>query len=155
MGGSGGQVGDVGVLEIGNEKISVLDTKKENDLILHFVNKIPDDVNATVHAVVDAAKRNDSMNNHSATHLLHAALRKILGTHVQQKGSLVNPDYLRFDFAHFSKMTDEEIAKVEQIVNEKIMENIALDERRNVPIEEAKQMGATALFGEKYESLFV
>jgi alanyl-tRNA synthetase len=147
---SGGQVGDTGYLDFGGEKVDVLDTKKENDLIVHFVKKLPARVDATAHAKINVAKRTDTIKNHSATHLLQAALRSVLGNHVQQKGSLVNSDYLRFDFSHFSKMTEEEIAKVEQIVNEKVMENIPLDERRNVPIEEAKKMGATALFGEKY-----
>ena len=147
---SGGQVGDTGYLDFGEEKVDVLDTKKENDLIVHFVKKLPTKVDAPAHAKINTVKRSDTIKNHSATHLLQSALRMVLGSHVQQKGSLVNADYLRFDFAHFSKMTDEEIAKVEQIVNEKIMENIALDERRNVPIEEAKKLGATALFGEKY-----
>lgn len=147
---SGGQVGDTGYLDFAGEKIDVLDTKKENDLIVHFVKKLPGKVDAPAHVKINTVKRSDTIKNHSATHLLQSALRIVLGNHVQQKGSLVNADYLRFDFAHFSKMTDEEIAKVEQIVNEKIMENIALDERRNVPIEEAKNMGATALFGEKY-----
>lgn len=147
---SGGQVGDTGYLDFAGEKVDVLDTKKENDLIIHFVKKLPAKIDAPAHAKINTVKRNDTIKNHSATHLLQAALRIVLGTHVQQKGSLVNGDYLRFDFSHFSKLTDEEIAKVEQIVNEKIMENIALDERRNVPIEDAKGMGATALFGEKY-----
>ena len=147
---SGGQVGDVGVLEIAGEKIDVLDTKKENDLILHFVNKLPKEINSPVHASVNFQKRNDSMNNHSATHLLHAALRKVLGEHVHQKGSLVNADYLRFDFSHFQKMTKEEIAEVEKMVNEKIREDIHLDEKRNVPFKEATSTGAMALFGEKY-----
>ncbi len=147
---SGGQVGDTGYLDFSGEKIDVLDTKKENDLIVHFVKKLPAKVDAPAHAKINAVKRNDTIKNHSATHLLQSALRIVLGSHVQQKGSLVNADTLRFDFSHFSKMTDEEIAKVEQIVNEKIMENIALDERRNVPIDEAKKLGATALFGEKY-----
>ena len=147
---SGGQVGDTGYLDFGGEKVDVLDTKKENDLIVHFVKKLPAKVDAPAHAKINTVKRSDTIKNHSVTHLLQSALRIVLGSHVQQKGSLVNADALRFDFSHFSKMTDEEIAKVEQIVNEKIMENIALDERRNVPIEEAKKLGATALFGEKY-----
>ncbi|MBK7149645.1 MAG: alanine--tRNA ligase [Bacteroidetes bacterium] len=147
---SGGQVGDTGYIDFAGEKIEVLDTKKENDLIVHFVKKLPAKVEVAAHAKINNIKRSDTIKNHSATHLLQAALRQVLGSHVQQKGSLVNADALRFDFAHFSKMTDEEIAKVEQIVNEKIMENVSLDERRNVPIEEAKGMGATALFGEKY-----
>lgn len=147
---SGGQVGDTGYLDFGGEKVDVLDTKKENDLIIHFVKKLPSKVDTAVHAKINSARRNDTIKNHSATHLLQAALRQVLGNHVQQKGSLVNPDYLRFDFAHFSKMTHEEISKVEQIVNDKIMENIALDEKRNVPIKDAEKMGATMLFGEKY-----
>ncbi|MCW5908882.1 MAG: alanine--tRNA ligase [Chitinophagales bacterium] len=147
---SGGQVGDTGYLDFGGEKIDVLDTKKENDLIVHFVKKLPANLSAPVHAKINTAKRNATIKNHSATHLLQAALRQVLGTHVQQKGSLVHPDYLRFDFSHFAKMTDEEIAKVEQLVNDKIMENVALDERRNVAIADAEKMGATMLFGEKY-----
>jgi alanyl-tRNA synthetase len=147
---SGGQVGDTGYLDFGGEKVEVLDTKKENDLIVHWVKKLPSKPEASVHAKVNAQKRNDTKKNHSATHLLQSALRDVLGTHVQQKGSLVNADYLRFDFSHFAKMTDEEIEKVEQIVNEKILQNVALDERRNVPIADAEKLGATMLFGEKY-----
>lgn len=147
---SGGQVGDQGSLTNGLETIKVLDTKKENDLIVHFVDRLPSQFDGIFEAKVDASKRKDSMNNHSATHLLHAALKQVLGGHVQQKGSLVNEGLLRFDFSHFSKMTDAEIAQVESIVNAKIRENIALYEQRNVPIEEAKKKGATALFGEKY-----
>ena len=147
---SGGQVGDTGFLDFGGEKIDVFDTKKENDLIVHWVKKLPAKVDAKVHAQINAARRNDTIKNHSATHLLQAALRIVLGNHVQQKGSLVQPDQLRFDFAHFAKMTEEEIAKVEQIVNDKIMENVHLDERRNVPIKDAEKLGATMLFGEKY-----
>ena len=147
---SGGQVGDTGFLDFGGEKIDVFDTKKENDLIIHWVKKLPAKVNANVHAKINLPRRNDTIKNHSATHLLQAALRQVLGNHVQQKGSLVQPDQLRFDFAHFAKMTEEEIAKVEQIVNDKIMENVHLDERRNVPIKDAEKLGATMLFGEKY-----
>ncbi|MDX5477949.1 MAG: alanine--tRNA ligase, partial [Cyclobacteriaceae bacterium] len=147
---SGGQVGDQGWLITGEERIQVLDTKKENDLIVHFVNKLPTNPSAVFEAEVNAENRKLSMNNHSATHLLHAALKEVLGDHVQQKGSLVNESLLRFDFSHFAKMTDEEIAQVEKIVNTKIRENIPLSEQRNVPIEEAKKQGATALFGEKY-----
>lgn len=147
---SGGQVGDQGVLTNGQETLNVLDTKKENDLIVHFVNKIPADPSATFHAKVDEKRRGLIVNNHSATHLLHAALKQVLGDHVQQKGSLVNDEVLRFDFSHFAKLTDEELEKVEQIVNEKIRANIVLQEQRNVPIEEARKQGATALFGEKY-----
>ncbi|HEY8402361.1 MAG TPA: alanine--tRNA ligase, partial [Cytophagaceae bacterium] len=147
---SGGQVGDTGYIESGNEKITILDTKKENDLIIHLTDKLPSDINASFHAVVDRKKRILTENNHSATHLLHAALKQVLGAHVNQKGSFVNDKVLRFDFSHFSKLTDEEIAQVEKIVNQKIRENIPLTEMKNVPIEEAKKMGAMALFGEKY-----
>ncbi len=147
---SGGQVGDTGVLEIGTEKIFVIDTKKENDLIVHWVEKLPVSIEASVQARVDVQKRKLSMSNHSATHLLHSALRNVLGKHVEQKGSLVNEKILRFDFSHFAAMTSEEIFKVETIVNEKIRENIQLNEQRNVPIEKAKLLGAMALFGEKY-----
>jgi alanyl-tRNA synthetase len=147
---SGGQVGDTGYLDFGGEKIEVIDTKKENDLIVHFVKKLPAKPELPVRAKINTAKRSATIKNHSATHLLQSALRQVLGTHVQQKGSLVHPDYLRFDFSHFAKMTDEEIAKVEQIVNDKIMENIPLEERRNVPIADAEKLGATMLFGEKY-----
>ncbi|MTI22441.1 alanine--tRNA ligase [Fulvivirga sp. RKSG066] len=147
---SGGQVGDTGYLDSSEEKISVLDTKRENELIVHLVNKLPENLSATFKAVVNTSKRKLTMNNHSATHLLHAALRQVLGDHVEQKGSLVNEKVLRFDFSHFQAMTDEEIAKVEKLVNEKVRENIALDEKRNIPLAEAKKMGAMALFGEKY-----
>jgi len=147
---SGGQVGDKGYLDNGEEKVSVFDTKKENELIVHFTNKLPSNLNSPFKAVVNAENRKLTMNNHSATHLLHAALREVLGDHVEQKGSLVNEKLLRFDFSHFQKMTEEEIAKVEQMVNQKVRENIPLGEKRNVPIEEAKSMGAMALFGEKY-----
>jgi alanyl-tRNA synthetase len=147
---SGGQVGDTGYIEAKGEKISITDTKKENELIVHFTDKLPADLNATFKAVVQSGKRKLTMNNHSATHLLHAALREVLGKHVEQKGSLVNEKVTRFDFSHFAAMTPEEIQKVEDRVNQKIRENIELGERRNVPIEEAKKLGAMALFGEKY-----
>lgn len=147
---SGGQVGDTGFIESANEKIFIVDTKKENELIVHFSDKLPESLTASFHAVVQRDKRRQSMNNHSATHLLHAALRQVLGKHVEQKGSLVNDKLLRFDFSHFAAMTPEEIQKVEDIVNQKVRENIALDEKRNVPIELAKTLGAMALFGEKY-----
>jgi len=147
---SGGQVGDTGYLEVEGNKVEVVDTKKENELIIHFVKKLPEDLKGEVKAVVNQKKRKLTENNHSSTHLLHAALRRVLGDHVQQKGSLVNDKVLRFDFSHFSKLTDEEIIEVERIVNEKIRENIVLDIKQNVPIEEAKMMGAMALFGEKY-----
>ena len=146
----GGQIGDTGFISNANEKIVIIDTKKENNLIIHFSESLPENVEAIFTASVDATKRKLTENNHSATHLLHAALRQVLGTHVAQKGSLVNNDNLRFDFSHFSGLTKEEIAKVEQIVNQKIRENIHLDERRNIPIEEAQKMGAMMLFGEKY-----
>lgn len=147
---SGGQVGDTGFIEANGEKTSILDTKKENDLTVHFVDKLPKDLKATFKCVVNVRNRRLTENNHSATHLLHSALRKVLGDHVHQKGSLVNNEVLRFDFSHFAKMTDEEIKEVESIVNQKIRENIALDEKRNVPIDQAKALGAMALFGEKY-----
>ncbi|MCA4894055.1 MAG: alanine--tRNA ligase [Cytophagales bacterium] len=147
---SGGQVGDTGTLEIGEEKITVVDTKKENDLIVHWVEKLPANLEGVVQAKVNVHQRRLSMANHSATHLLHAALREVLGKHVEQKGSLVNDKILRFDFSHFGAMTSEEVSRVETIVNEKIRENIQLNEQRNVPIEKAKSLGAMALFGEKY-----
>ena len=147
---SGGQVGDTGVLISVNEKIKVIDTQKENDLIVHFIDKLPENIESTFDAQVDADKRLMTVNNHSATHLMHAALRTVLGTHVEQRGSLVNEKQLRFDFSHFSKMTEEEIKEVERIVNEHIRKNITLNEQRNVPIAKAKEMGAMALFGEKY-----
>ncbi len=146
----GGQIGDTGFISNTNEKIAIVDTKKENNLIIHFANALPENIEANFTASIDDDKRKLTENNHSATHLLHAALRQVLGTHVAQKGSLVNDEYLRFDFSHFAAMSKEEIAKVEQIVNKKIRENINLDERRSVPIEEAKTLGAMMLFGEKY-----
>jgi alanyl-tRNA synthetase len=147
---SGGQVGDTGYLEAGSEKTYILDTRKENELIIHLSEKLPSTLDQIFSAVVDKPKRLSTMSNHSATHLLHAALRQVLGKHVEQKGSMVNADVLRFDFSHFAAMTPEEILKVEEIVNSKIRENITLDEKRNVPIEKAKSLGAMALFGEKY-----
>jgi alanyl-tRNA synthetase len=147
---SGGQVGDTGYLEANGQRIQVLDTRKENDLIIHITDKLPADLETTFTAVVDVVKREQTESNHSATHLLHAALREVLGDHVAQKGSLVNKDVLRFDFSHFAKVTDEELDRVEGIVNNRIRQNIARQENRNVPIEEAKNMGAMALFGEKY-----
>jgi len=145
---SGGQVGDTGLIE-GRLKVAVLDTRKENDLIVHITEALPDPAEELV-IKVNAGKRLQTMNNHSATHLLHAALRTILGKHVEQKGSLVNEKVLRFDFSHFAAMTGEELAGVESLVNEKIRANIPLDEKRNVPIAKAKELGAMALFGEKY-----
>jgi alanyl-tRNA synthetase len=147
---SGGQIGDTGYLQSKTEKIHILDTKRENELIIHLSDKLPTDINADFESFVDKRKREQTENNHSATHLLHAALKKVLGEHVNQKGSLVNDKLLRFDFSHFSKLTEEEIDKVEKLVNQKIRENIPLDEKRSIPIAEAKKMGATALFGEKY-----
>jgi alanyl-tRNA synthetase len=147
---SGGQVGDTGFIESVNEKIFITDTKKENELIVHFSDKLPESLTATFRAVVHDDKRRLTMNNHSATHLLHAALREVLGKHVEQKGSLVNEKLLRFDFLHFAAMTPEEIQRVEDRVNRKVRENVMLDEKRNVPIAEAKALGAMALFGEKY-----
>jgi len=147
---SGGQVGDTGHVESANEKIFIIDTKKENELIVHYSESLPENLNTKFNAVVDKHKRQLSMDNHSATHLLHAALRQVLGKHVEQKGSLVNDKVLRFDFSHFAAMSPEEIQKVEDIVNQKVRENIRLDEKRNVPIEDAKKLGAMALFGEKY-----
>jgi alanyl-tRNA synthetase len=147
---SGGQVGDTGVLEGSKEIIHIIDTKKENNLIIHLTTQLPENLNQTFRAKINTEKRASTANNHSATHLLHQALREILGTHVEQKGSLVHPDYLRFDFSHFSKVTDEELVKIENRVNALIKENSALQEYRNIPIQEAKSMGAIALFGEKY-----
>lgn len=147
---SGGQVGDTGFIQSANEKIIITDTKKENELIIQYAEKLPENLGSVFVAQVDRHKRQLTMDNHSATHLLHAALRQVLGKHVEQKGSLVNEKILRFDFSHFTAMTPEEIRKVEDIVNSKIRENIALDEKRNVPIGEAKALGAMALFGEKY-----
>jgi len=148
---SGGQVGDIGELVFPDgEVVNVTDTKKENGLTVHFVDKLPDDIDDALTAIVDSDRRNSIMNNHSATHLLHAAMKQVLGAHVNQKGSLVNADYLRFDFSHFAKVTDEELEQIEAIVNEKVRENIALKEERNVPYNVAITSGVTALFGEKY-----
>ncbi|MEO8853557.1 MAG: alanine--tRNA ligase, partial [Ginsengibacter sp.] len=146
---SGGQVGDNGELIFENERIPVINTKKENAEILHFTEKLPKNIEANLIAKVDVEKRRKTAVHHSATHLMHAALRKVLGTHVQQKGSLVNEEYLRFDFSHFSKMTKEELEKAESIVNEKIRENIPVVIKQ-MPKEEALKTGAMALFGEKY-----
>jgi alanyl-tRNA synthetase len=146
---SGGQVGDKGVLTINGTDVTVIDTKKDNDLIIHFTETLPAEVAGKVTAKVDAAKRKETTLHHSATHLLHAALRQVLGTHVAQKGSLVNEERLRFDFSHFAKVTDEELARIETIVNEKIRENIPVV-IKSLPKEEALQLGAMALFGEKY-----
>lgn len=150
---SGGQVGDKGYIEANGEKIYIVDTKKETGLIVHIVNKMPSDPTAEFTAMVDKEHRKYVTNNHTATHLMHAALREVLGKHVEQKGSLVTADHLRFDFSHFQKVTDEEIAQVEKIVNEKIRTNFKLDEKRSITMKEAQQMGAMALFGEKYGDL--
>lgn len=148
---SGGQVGDKGELVFPDgEIVYVTDTKKENGLTVHFTDTLPEGVSDALTAIVEPALRHSSESNHSATHLLHAALKQVLGTHVNQKGSLVNADYLRFDFSHFAKVTEEEIAQIEAIVNAKIRENISLKEERNVPYQQALNSGVTALFGEKY-----
>ena len=146
----GGQIGDKGVLENAVESFEVLETKKENGLIISLINGLPKDAGAVFYAKVNSSDRKNSQANHSVTHLLHEALREVLGTHVEQKGSFVGPDYLRFDFSHFSKMTEDELALVEEKVNAKIQESIALQEFRNIPIQEALERGAMALFGEKY-----
>ncbi|MEX0882709.1 MAG: DHHA1 domain-containing protein, partial [Cyclobacteriaceae bacterium] len=143
-------VGDTGLLINGPETIRGLDTRKENDMFVHVVDKLPQNPEGEFGCQVDALKRKFIKNNHSATHLLQSALKAVLGNHVQQKGSLVNESLLRFDFSHFTKVSEEELEKVEDLVNEKIRANIRLIEKRNVPIGEAKSMGATALFGEKY-----
>ena len=147
---SGGQVGDTGVLVSEFETIEVIDTKKENNLPIHITKKLPEHPEAPMMACVDTDKRAACAANHSATHLLDSALREVLGEHIEQKGSLVTPDSLRFDFSHFQKVTDEEIRQVEKLVSEKIRANYPLEEHRNMPIAEAKALGAMALFGEKY-----
>lgn len=147
---SGGQVGDTGVLVCEGETIDIINTKKENNLTIHLSPKCPNDPSAEFMACVDVEKRNASAANHSATHLLDQALRQVLGNHVEQKGSLVNSEGLRFDFSHFQKVTDEELRQVEHIVNEHVREDIPLQEKRDYPIEKAKELGAIALFGEKY-----
>ena len=146
----GGQVGDTGFIESNGQKTAIIDTKKENNLIIHFANELPADPKSSFQAVVNAERRGLTANNHSATHLLHETLREVLGEHVEQKGSLVNSDYLRFDFSHFSKVTIEELGLIEQVVNTKIRANYKLNEYRNIPIKKAQEMGAVALFGEKY-----
>ena len=146
----GGQVGDTGKLISANETVEILQTKRENNLGIHITEHMPEEVTAQFHAVVDKEARQATACNHTATHLLHEALREVLGTHVEQKGSYVSPQSLRFDFSHFKKVTDEELRQVEILANRKVREAIPLDERRNVPIAEAKAMGAMALFGEKY-----
>ncbi len=147
---SGGQVGDTGYIESENEKIFIVDTKLENKLIVHITDKLPKNVKAKFKAVVNEQKRLEITNNHTATHLLHTALQNILGNHIEQKGSFVNSEHIRFDFSHFQKLSDKEIEKVEFYVNRKIRQNIDLEEKRGIPMEEAQKMGAIALFGEKY-----
>ncbi len=146
----GGQVGDKGTLVSANQTIDIIDTKKENNLILHFAKQLPENIEARFVAKVNTDLRTSTSKNHSATHLMHLALRSILGTHVEQKGSLVNPNYLRFDFSHFSKVSDEELRQVEASVNAQIEAQLQLVEHRNIPIQEALDKGAMALFGEKY-----
>jgi alanyl-tRNA synthetase len=146
-------VGDSGFIQNSEEKISILDTKKENNLIVHIAPRLPKDVNATFNAVVNVQRRSNIANNHTTTHLLHKALRKVLGTHVEQKGSLVHPDYLRFDFSHYQKVSSEELREIEHLVNADIRSNHGIVEHREVPLEKAREMGALALFGEKYGDL--
>ena len=146
----GGQVGDHGTLMVGEDKIAVVDVKKENGLIVHFTEELPQQPDKKVWAKVDADWRTNTTAHHSATHLLHEALREVLGTHVEQKGSLVNPEYLRFDFSHFAKVNDEELNRIEHLVNERIQANYPLLENRAATIDEAKASGAMMSFGEKY-----
>ena len=143
-------MGDKGTLVSVNETINIIDTKKENNLILHFAKQLPENIEANFVAKVNTDLLSSTSKNHSATHLMHLGLRTILGTHVEQKGSLVNPNHLRFDFSHFSKVTDDEIWKVEHFVNTRIEEQLQLVEHRSIPIQQAMAAGAMALFGEKY-----
>ena len=147
---SGGQIGDKGTIEADGEVINIVDTQKENNLIIHIAEKLPTDPSAVFNAVVPDKARTLTANNHSATHLLDYALRQVLGTHVEQKGSSVTPEYLRFDFSHFQKVTDEELQEVQRIVNRMIRQNIPCEEFRSIPMAKAQEMGAIALFGEKY-----
>lgn len=147
---SGGQVGDTGYIISNGEKVRIINTVKENNLTVHLANSLPSSLNAKFHAVVDGGMRVNIANNHTSTHLLHYALRSVLGNHVEQKGSLVHPEYLRFDFSHFQKLSDEELRKIEILVNSLIRQNIELEEKRSAPMEMARNMGAMALFGEKY-----
>ena len=146
----GGQVGDQGVLVSENETVDIIDTKRENNQSIHIIKELPKDIDADFMACVDTDKRNGSAANHTATHLLDYALKQVLGDHVEQKGSYVDATTLRFDFSHFQKVTDEELRQVERLVNEMIRQDLPLDEHRDTPLEEAKRMGAVALFGEKY-----
>ena len=145
----GGQVGDQGTLVSANETITIVDTKRENNQSIHIVKDLPKDIEAEFMACVDVEKRNGSAANHTATHLLDYALKQILGDHVEQKGSYVDPTTLRFDFSHFQKVSDEQLRQVERLVNKMIREDYPLDEHRDTPLEEAKELGAVALFGEK------
>ena len=147
---SGGQVGDRGFIENQKERIEIIDTRKENELIIHVTRKLPEDPAARFNARVNEGRRIRTANNHTATHLLHHSLREVLGKHVEQKGSLVDPDYLRFDFSHFGKVTDRELRKVERLVNRLIRQNSPVEEHRTIPMKEAQKMGAMSLFGEKY-----
>ncbi len=149
-GNSGGQVGDMGYIEAGGVRTPIVDTQKENMLTVHIVNELPADVAAVFKAVVNVDKRTATANNHTATHLMHEALREVLGTHVEQKGSLVSSDYLRFDFSHFQKVTDEQLREVEKRVNRRIRMNFPVEEERECPIDRAREEGAMMLFGEKY-----
>jgi len=149
----GGQVGDTGLIKSQNDSVKIVDTKKENKLIVHFTNELPNDISAAFMAYVDVGSRISSSRNHTATHLLHESLRTILGEHVAQKGSLVNPQYLRFDFSHFSKIDKEELKKIEEDVNAKILANITLQEYNNLSLSKAEDIGAIMLFGEKYEDV--
>ncbi len=147
---AGGQMGDSGFLLAGGEKTEIIDTRQENNQVLHLTKNLPANPAAVFTATVDSHRRIMTANNHSATHLLHFALREVLGKHVEQKGSLVHPDYLRFDFSHFQKINDNELSTIEALVNRLIRDNLVLDEKRQIPMEEAKRMGALSLFGEKY-----
>ncbi|MCI5057958.1 MAG: alanine--tRNA ligase, partial [Flavobacteriales bacterium] len=146
----GGQVGDKGILRFGADEVKVFDTKKENNLIIHCANALPNRLEIDGYAYVNSGLRNETAKNHSATHLLHYALRTVLGDHVEQRGSLVNADYLRFDFSHFQATTEDELNKINELINKLIMQNVALEEYRQISLSEAQEMGAMALFGEKY-----